>query len=659
MRSLLLLLVVCLLFPAPTAFAQGQITPNQVPTRSFDPTQKMMPATGDVGPIEYSRKGPDLPPPIGLGPPLLKPPIECFDFDENPIYNGGFYFIPPDPHVGVGTNHVINIGNTLIEWRLKAVPPHTQQHIESLESFFSALPGPPPAAGTTLGTFTFDPKVIYDQYANRWVVVTLEQWNTLNGDPSNESRILVAISRTSDPNSGWWLHSIDSRISISGTDHWADYPGLAVDDKAVYITNNMFSFAAGAFGGVRLWIIDKAPTYAGPDNSISVTVYNPYAGGGFSLTTQPSHMWGAIPLGSTGLPLGTYLVGYSGLSDGVSEYLQIVEVTDPLGGGGGPFFVQQFLIGGDIEGPVFFGLPDAPQLGSATAIEVNDRRALNAVWRDNCLYTCATILPENAGQDPANVLETTAHWWRVSTVVPPPGLAIVDEGNVGGNDIAADTYTFFPSVMVDCGKNMAIGFSASAGTIYCGAYYASRLSTDAAGAIGPSCTLQAGLDTYVRTFSGTRNRWGDYSGLALCPVNESEFWVYNEYACVQGTLLGGELGRWCTKLGCFRIKDQPTAITDPPVLADYLGVNYPNPFQPLTTITYGISEPTHVLLRVYDASGRVVRTLVNRFETPDTDGIEVTWRGENDMGKSVASGVYFYKLVTKGFSETRKMVLLK
>ena len=146
--------------------------------------------------------------------------------------------------------------------------------------------------------------------------------------------------------------------------------GFGVDDKAVYVTNNMFAFGGG-FTGVRLWIIDKT-WYGGPDQSAVVTVHDPITGGAFGLTMQPAHMYGAPPIGSTGSPLGTFLCGYSGVTfggPGGIEVLQIIEVTDPLGGGGGPFFTLQFVECDDIEDiGGAFGFPplaDAPQLGTA------------------------------------------------------------------------------------------------------------------------------------------------------------------------------------------------------------------------------------------------------------------------------------------------------
>ncbi len=706
---------------------------------SVEPT---IPSIGSVGDVDGASSAPAFMPPRGVFPPVVMTPpllataIECNNFNTSTGYTGGFLFIPPDPHCAAGPAHVINISNIILQWRAKATMADPPQYENSLMGFFGAVPG------TLAGDFGFDPKVIYDQYNGRFVVLFLQQWDPVAGDPAEESRICVAVSMTSDPNLGWYTYVINSKLNIAGLDHWADYPGLAVDDKAIYVTANMFKFASGGstFGGSRLWIINKVPTYTG--GPIAFGVYDAYAAvpGSVATTTQPTHMFGVPPVDALARPLGTYLMSYSGLSSAGIEAVQIIQVSDPLGGVGGPFFSGQFVSVGDIDNTASAML-DAPQLGSASTIETNDRRALNAVWRNNKLYLSAQVrLPAahpEAGQ-------TTAHWWRFNTVVPSPGITLADQGNVGGEDLGVGTYTYYPAVMVDWNDNMAIGFSASNGGIYPGAYYATRLASDPAGSIGGSAPLALGLDYYNRRFGGARNRWGDYSGLALDPVDEATFYCYNEYAGPRGTVLPSlpaEDGRWHTKLGWFRIETvisvaiskfdavaeggavsiksefrsdlgveavnlyraagagdfrlietsfgatshyefvdrdvtpgtsyryqigvtdgdgefrSPIVTVNLPASGSTLGQNTPNPFNPTTLIRYQLAEREHVTLSVYDASGRLVRTLVD--EVRPVGKSEAMWDGRNNAGAPVGSGVYFYRLDAGKFSESRKMVLLK
>jgi hypothetical protein len=92
-------------------------------------------------------------------------------------------------------------------------------------------------------------------------------------------------------------------------------------------------------------------------------------------------------------------------------------------------------------------------------------------------------------------------------------------------------------------------------------------------------------------------------------------------------------------------------------LAYGLDQNAPNPFNPTTTIKYAIAADGPVSLTIYDVGGRRVRTLVD--ETLRANVYRTTWDGRNDNGASVASGMYFYKLVAGKYTQTRKMMLLK
>ncbi|OQY29649.1 MAG: hypothetical protein B6244_02995 [Candidatus Cloacimonetes bacterium 4572_55] len=88
-----------------------------------------------------------------------------------------------------------------------------------------------------------------------------------------------------------------------------------------------------------------------------------------------------------------------------------------------------------------------------------------------------------------------------------------------------------------------------------------------------------------------------------------------------------------------------------------LNQNYPNPFNPMTTILYQLPKAEHVNLRVYNAAGQLVRTLVN--ENKDAGFYDIQWDGKNDRNATVSSGVYFYQITAGSFDTTKKMMLLK
>jgi len=90
--------------------------------------------------------------------------------------------------------------------------------------------------------------------------------------------------------------------------------------------------------------------------------------------------------------------------------------------------------------------------------------------------------------------------------------------------------------------------------------------------------------------------------------------------------------------------------------------NYPNPFNPETWIPYRLAEDGYVTLTIYDQSGAVVRALDvgHRIAAVWEDRSKaIYWDGRNDVGETVASGIYFYQLSAGDYSQTRKMVILK
>ncbi len=91
--------------------------------------------------------------------------------------------------------------------------------------------------------------------------------------------------------------------------------------------------------------------------------------------------------------------------------------------------------------------------------------------------------------------------------------------------------------------------------------------------------------------------------------------------------------------------------------ASALEQNYPNPFNPVTTIAFTVTEPSAVVLRICDAPGRAVTTLID--ERLPAGHYEIVWDGRDEGGERVGSGVYFCRLEIAGRPETRRMVLLK
>ncbi len=105
----------------------------------------------------------------------------------------------------------------------------------------------------------------------------------------------------------------------------------------------------------------------------------------------------------------------------------------------------------------------------------------------------------------------------------------------------------------------------------------------------------------------------------------------------------------------FAVRATATAVAPPAVSS--LDQNYPNSFNPRTTIRFALAREGRARLTIYDVAGRRVRQLVDAVLRPDVYRVE--WDGTGDHGGPVASGVYLYRLETEGFVASRKMMLVR
>ncbi|HEY7727110.1 MAG TPA: FlgD immunoglobulin-like domain containing protein, partial [Candidatus Eisenbacteria bacterium] len=157
------------------------------------------------------------------------------------------------------------------------------------------------------------------------------------------------------------------------------------------------------------------------------------------------------------------------------------------------------------------------------------------------------------------------------------------------------------------------------------------------------------LTSCRQTTSGTTPCWP-------CPSNAAE--MSANWATAAGFLTG-------TYGSLYPIQDytQATGVPqeDPSALRPYtnaLSQNRPNPFNPETVIPYTLAGPGRVTIRIFDVSGRLVRTLVdgNQAAGPHI----ARWDGKAERGGPLASGIYFYAIVyPDGATSARKMTILR
>jgi hypothetical protein len=157
-----------------------------------------------------------------------------------------------------------------------------------------------------------------------------------------------------------------------------------------------------------------------------------------------------------------------------------------------------------------------------------------------------------------------------------------------------------------------------------------------------------------------------YAGIYTNQVNPSGYdlrtvWVGHSFQNIRNAMLGPPARNSFLDM-TWDFFERPVHTSEPMADAEIpkatsLSNNFPNPFNPVTRISFALKEKGPVSLRVYDVSGRLVKVLVE--EVRGAGFYETSWDGTNDSGRQAASGIYFCRMTATGYERTQKMVMLR
>jgi hypothetical protein len=448
-------------------------------------------------------------PPPTVAPPDVPPPLapEGSNYVEDPRLIGSALegttvrplllastdgvpqgsWIPPDPHCAVGPNHVIFVDNGRV--RILDKKGNTLRTINANTWYANVQPG----------VGAFDCKILYDHHDNRWIMVWLDQDNA-----AQRGLFLLSVSDDDNPLGTWYNWALpSSRNGSTFNGGWGDYQGVGFDSEAIYITANNFTFG-GSYQYTTLRIIEKSQLYANTAGRVDWIDF-------WNLRDQGSDVFGVRPSIIWGNPGEYYLVSVPRFFSG-NTYFTVFKITNPT--------TTPQITSVRVPATAWSLAPNANQLGgSTTLLESGGSNVRNEpVYRDGHLYVVHSIASGTGNQF------SSARYVKINTTT-----------NTAVEDVAFGANGFwhtYPAIMVDEDKNLVITFSRSGQTEYIGAYYTWKLNSDPT--LRPSETIQAGRGNYVVTFGGTRNRWGDYNGIALDP-NGAGIWMFTEYAAATNT----------------------------------------------------------------------------------------------------------------------------
>ena len=285
----------------------------------------------------------------------------------------------------------------------------------------------------------------------------------------------------------------------------------------------MFSGASSQYS--KVWVIPKAQLLAAsPPATITWFEFPDPPGSDF--TMQPAHTFGT--------PGAEYI-----LFEGFSNRLGVAWIDNVSGT---PVWHSPLQV------PVApyastNSLPDAPQAGIDCTVDTADTRLLNSVYRNGSVWTVHHVV------GPSGKVEVA--WYRID-----PGTgALVSQGRVGD----PNRWYYYPSIAVNKDNVAAIGFSGSSTAEFVGGYY-TLIQPSTGTAEARRVQLKAGEATYFKTFSGTENRWGDFSATSVDPTDDTSFWTLQEYAALP---VSG-ISQWGTWWGKFTPGNPPAPPPPPP-----------------------------------------------------------------------------------------------
>ncbi len=394
--------------------------------------------------------------------------------------------IPPDTYGEVDSTYCVTSVNTEIKIQKKN---GVSVYANSLDGFWHTV--------MSHGTGAFDPRVHYDPYYKRWIMVAVAYGQT------TYSTLMVGVSATSNPTGTWHLYSI---VTDPSGQSWLDFPISGFNKRWITITGNYFRNTSGVGPqGAVVFVFDYASIMAG-------------TGAPYTKITESSEFCLA--------PARTYDTAMQNMfmvevSNGNTGKLRLWKISGTTGSPtvasvGYPTSAQKWHGGGNGD--------FVPQLGTTNKLQAGDGRIHSFVCRNNSLWTAHTVFLPNPGT--AN--RCSIMWWQIDTLANPVQNGLID-------DATTPKFFDYPSICVNKYNDALIGFSYQSSAMHSSAAYALRMHTDPLDSFRPPHIYRHGQATYYQTFGGSQDRWGDYSNTCVDPANGMDFWTIQECVPVSPT----------------------------------------------------------------------------------------------------------------------------
>lgn len=421
---------------------------------------------------------------------------------------------------------------------------------------------------------TYDPKVVYDPVADRFILVFLQ------GSTSADTRIIIGFSETNDPEGDWNFYAVDGN-PFTGTT-WSDYPIIGMSKDDIFITVNILrdgeSWQEGFTQSV-IWQIDKASGYAGSD-----TIYEDLW---YDLKYNDKSLWSicAVQGGSEFTsPNMHFLSVRPGTASNDSVFLH--EITDTRLSGKAEYSLKV------LTANKLYGVPpSAFQPDSENLLATNDTRVLSAISEDGYIQFVQSSIVTSTG------VPGVFH-----------GFLNIETGEIDANYITSDTMEYaYPSIAFAGNDEFphasVITFSHSSELDFPGT--SAILHNRVIGEypiFSPVVTVKYG-EMSINRLSDSLERWGDYTGVQTKYNEEGVVWMSGSYG--RPFSQGATRGRNGVQVGKVKVNNMLTVLPDETSV-----ILLPNPASEKAIIQFESVKDQELTFNIYSVDGKLVQELL-------------------------------------------------
>lgn len=498
---------------------------------------------------------------------------------------------PPDNHLAISNGGIIvSVINSQVSYF------DTDGNLLDQATFANLF------ADFDLSTDLFDPRVLYDETTDRFVMMILN-----DRTPAN-SKILLCFSVTNNPLNGWHLYELDGNPLDNGS--WFDYPSVALSQNELYISGNGFS---GGFDQALVYQIKKSDGYAG--NTLSFQYWYDLTGNPFTLAPLS---WGQQ--GSYGP--GCYLIATQSANEGSS--VKLYDLTDDLDNN--PEMVY-YNIGTDF----FERGSNAYQQGSSNKMRTNGTVVRSAFYLDGVVHY-AFVLDRQSGE--ANA----AGWNGIAYNRLQVSTAINQRYILSNNDLDLAYPAIASAGSSTTDRSIVMGYLASGETIY---PEARTIQFDDNMQPSGYNLVRAGANSVSVGCDGGSCRWGDYVGIQR---------RYNGNACWIMAQSPKGNGNWRNQIA--EITPEAVGINPPNTAPKPLVWAYPNPLTTdLLYVSIGQTVPAYTRICLYDMLGKPIKVL---FEGNVQGGEQLL----SFNRRALPQGMYLLQTLQNGVLADRQKIVI-